>query len=111
MLNRSFLPNRSLNTSKFGGLGTSVGNKSQPVVPEDNLSQDEAERQDDEFAYCTHEDSIFKSFEDPEEDQGYPRPGAGISTNKESKSNVKTIKSVLKKFSESSKTYEFLVKF
>ena len=28
VLNKSSLPNRSLNTSKFGGLGTSVGNKS-----------------------------------------------------------------------------------
>ena len=50
-------------------------------------------------------------MEEPEDDKAYPRTGTGTSIKKESKANVKNIKSVLKKFNEGSNTYEFLVKF
>ena len=89
-----------------------MANASKPVVPGDNLSQLEEERQvEDEFGYCTSEDSLFEPIEEPEDDKAYPRTGTGKSIKKDSKANVKNIKSVLKKFNENSKTYEFLVRF
>ena len=90
-----------------------MANKSQPVLPGDNLSQFEEDLKiDKEFEYCTSEDSIYKSHEQNAEiEPTFPRLGNGTSISKEIKSNVKAIKSVLKKFNDSSKTYEFLVKF
>ena len=59
----------------------------------------------------TDEDSVFFEFEQPDLDKPFPRTGNRTPITKDKTKNPKEIKSILKRFTEKSKTYEFLIKF
>ena len=116
MLNKSNL-GKSMNSSKIGGYqgtSTNVNKSGVGALAADGVEASVFEEDlnlENEFGYLTDEDSVFHSFEQPEEAKPFPRPGKRMNLNKENRENSKEIKSVLKRYTEKSKTYEFLVKF
>lgn len=126
-LDKTKKPSVSINSSKIGGypgdlLGTSTNvNKSQlgggKTNKEDMNQQysnmnDSGEPQDieNDFGYGTDEDSIFYEFTN-DEDKPINRLDKRILESNELKETANEVKSVVKRYSEQKKTYEFLVRF
>lgn len=66
---------------------------------------------ENEYGYCSEEDSIFAECEQKDDVEDIKRLSKQVPVNKDIKNTQKDIKSILKRFSEKRQTYEFLVKF
>ena len=67
---------------------------------------------ENEFGYATDEDSVFAEFVQKEnEDHVIPRLARKVGHNSDISQTKKQVKSLIKRYTERSKTYEFLVKF
>lgn len=102
----------------MGGLGTSTninksgagmagGNDANQINSNINESALDIEN---EFGYQSDEDSIFKEW-DSDSEKEIPRLYKRIGINKDIKSTMKEVNSILKRYTEKSQTHEFLVKF
>jgi len=72
-----------------------------------NINESELEI---EFGYCTEEESVFQSFNQDVE-RNLPRLKKHYSLKNENKHTTHMVKDMIKRFTEKSNTYEFLVKF
>ena len=111
----------SFNSSKMGagGLGTSTNiNKSNMGL----LNANDANQYnsginesgldiENEFGYATDEDSVFQEFFQKDDDREIRRLGKKVSHSSDIGATKKQVKQLIKRYTEQTKTYEFLVKF
>ena len=111
----------SFNSSKVGGggLGTSTNiNKSNMGLlnaRDDNQYNSGINESgldiENEFGYATDEDSVFQEFYQKDDEREIKRMGKKVGHNSDISATKKQVRQLLKRFTEQSKTYEFLVKF
>lgn len=101
-----------------GGLGTSTNiNKSNLGLLANDANQynsginESGLDIENEYGYATDEDSVFAEFFQKDEDKVIKRLGKKVGQNSDLGSVKKQVKQIIKRYTEQSKTYEFLVKF
>ena len=123
-IDKSKKQSHSLNSSRMGGgyhmgLGTSINKSGAGLLAQSGIDPNQFnnsalhESQMDvemEYGYATDEDSIFHSFEQ-DIDKPISKPKKRVKITQEIKASQKEVKSVLKRFTEQTKSYEFLVRF
>ena len=78
---------------------------------EESVINEEDQNIEAQFGYYSDEDSVFYIFENEDNEKKFPRSNKKSQINKDSTNNGSQVKKVMKRFTEKSKTYEFLVKF
>ena len=66
---------------------------------------------EEEFGYATDEDSVFAEFFQKDEEKVITRLGRKVGHNSDITASKKQVKQLVKRYTERTKTYEFLVKF
>lgn len=121
-VDKSKKQSQSFNSSKVGagggGLGTSTNiNKSNLGLLANDANQfnsginESGLDIENEYGYATDEDSVFAEFFQKDEDKVIKRLGKKVGQNSDIGSVKKQVKQIIKRYTERSKTYEFLVKF
>ena len=110
----------SFNSSKMGGgagLGTSTNmNKSNMALNNDANQYNSGINEsgldiENEFGYASDEDSIFAEFFQKDEEKVIQRMGKKVGHNSDIGATKKQVRQLMRRFTETTKTYEFLVKF
>lgn len=95
----------NINKSNIGLLANDANQYNNSGINESGLDIE------NEFGYATDEDSVFAEFFVKDEDKIITRLGKKVGHNSDIGSVKKQVKQLIKRYTERSKTYEFLVKF
>ena len=95
----------NINKSNMGLLGANDANQFNSNINESGLDIE------NEFGYATDEDSVFQEFFQKDDDRVIQRMGKRVSHNQDIAATKKQVRNLVHRYTEQTKTYEFLVKF